>query len=116
KERQFIDSLKENTGRDLGEWMQAISAAGLPHRNDIIDWLRHQGLMFSKASWLERIHHNGGIPIYADVPREAAPRRPPRRRREPVLPAASPPADQPVTAPLIPAANASPTAPAGRST
>jgi len=80
KERQFIDGLKENTGRDLGEWMQAISAASLPHRNDIIDWLRHQGLMFAKASWLERIHHNGGKPIYADVPREAAPRRPPRRR------------------------------------
>ena len=60
KERAFIDGLKENTGRDLGEWMQAITAAGLPHRNDIIDWLRHKGFMFSKASWLERIHHNGG--------------------------------------------------------
>ena len=23
--------------------------------------------MFSKASWLERIHHNGGRPIYADA-------------------------------------------------
>ena len=80
KEREFIDGLKENTGRDLGEWMQAISAAGLGHRNDIIDWLRHKGFMFSKASWLERIHHNGGKPIYADVPKEAAPRRPPRRR------------------------------------
>ncbi len=42
KERAFIDGFKENTGRDLGEWMQAIAAAGLPHRNDIIDWLRHR--------------------------------------------------------------------------
>src|SRR6185312_13298553 len=82
KEREFIDGLKENTGRDLGEWMQAISAEGLGHRNDIIDWLRHKGLMFSKASWLERIHHNGGKPIYAGVPKEAAPRRPALRRRE----------------------------------
>ncbi|KAB2939990.1 MAG: hypothetical protein F9K20_15165, partial [Hyphomicrobium sp.] len=82
KERAFIDGLKENTGRDLDEWMAAISAAGLAHRNDIIDWLRHKGLMFSKASWLERIHHNGGKPIYVGVPKEAAPRRPPRRRRE----------------------------------
>lgn len=82
KERAFIESLKENTGRNLDEWMQAISAVALPHRNDIIDWLRHQGLMFSKASWLERIHHNGGRPIYAGVPRETAPRRPPARRSE----------------------------------
>lgn len=82
KERQFIEGLKENTGRDLDEWMHAITAAALPHRNDIIDWLRHKGLMFSKASWLERIHHNGGSPIYAGVPKDTAPRRPPQRRRE----------------------------------
>lgn len=82
KEREFLEGLKENTGRDLGEWMLAISGAGLQHRNDIIDWLRHKGLMFSKASWLERIHHNGGRPIYAGVSRDAAPRRPPQRRRE----------------------------------
>jgi len=66
KERAFIDGLKENTGRDLSAWMAAISAEALPHRNHIIDWLRRQGFMFSKASWLERIHHNGGRPIYAD--------------------------------------------------
>lgn len=65
KERAFLDSLKADTGRDLGEWMAAISAQNLAHRNDIIDWLRQQGFMFSKASWLERIHHNGGRPIYA---------------------------------------------------
>jgi len=84
KEREFIDGLKENTGRDLGEWMEAISGAGLVQRNDIIEWLRRNGLMFSKASWLERIHHNGGRPIYAGVPPEATPRRPPQRRREPI--------------------------------
>jgi hypothetical protein len=112
KERAFIDGLKENTGRDLGEWMQAIAAAGLPHRNDIIDWLRHKGFMFSKASWLERIHHNGGKPIYADVPKEAAPRRPPRRRESvqaTTLPAAAPAAPAPA---LLPAAPVSAPAPA----
>ena len=56
--------------------MQAIAASGQLQRNDIIDWLRHKGLMFSKASWLERIHHNGGKPIYADAPKDA-PRRVP---------------------------------------
>ncbi len=78
--------------------MQAIAASGQVQRNDIIDWLRHKGLMFSKASWLERIHHNGGKPIYADAPKDA-PRSRPRRRREGVLattlPAASPATDLP---------------------
>jgi len=120
KERQFIEGLKENTGRDLEEWMREISQSGLPHRNDIIDWLRHKGLMFSKASWLERIHHNGGRPIYADIPREAAPRRPPLRRREertataPAVAApgaGQPPAKAPEAGPAAVPANAP--APAG---
>jgi len=64
KEKAFLESLKADTGRDLGQWMQAISDQNLGHRNDTIDWLRHQGFIFSKASWLERIHHNGGKPIY----------------------------------------------------
>jgi len=69
KEREFLQSLKADTGRDLGEWMDAIAAEGLPHRNDVIDWLRMQGFIFSRASWLERIHANGGRPIYlAQVP------------------------------------------------
>ncbi len=67
KERAFIDGLKENTGRDLAEWMAAITGQDLAHRNDIIDWLRQHGFTFSKASWLERIHHNAGKPIYADA-------------------------------------------------
>lgn len=110
KERAFIDGLKENTGRDLGEWMQAIATSGQLQRNDIIDWLRHKGLMFSKASWLERIHHNGGKPIYADAPKESGPRRPPRRKREGVL-AGTPAAVAPMASPA-PAAAPPPAPPA----
>lgn len=66
KEREFLESLKADTGRDLGEWMAAITAAEFAHRNEVIDWLRQQGFLFSWASWLERIHHNGGRPIYYD--------------------------------------------------
>ena len=80
KERAFIDGLKENSGRGLDEWMAAITEQNLPHRNDIIDWLRQQGFMFSKASWLERIHHNGGRPIYAD--NVATPPAAPRQRQD----------------------------------
>ena len=92
KEREFIESLKADTGRDLGEWMNAIGAQNLAHRNDIIDWFRQQGFLFSWASWLERIHHNGGKPIYYD---EAAPKPPvpsaPEIRKE-TPPEAAPPA------------------------
>jgi Domain of unknown function (DUF5655) len=103
KERAFIDGLAENTGRDLDAWMAAIAAERLPHRNDIIDWLRRQGFMFSKASWLERIHHNGGRPIYADAgklnPRASVRRR--EKRPAPASPAAeAPPAEPPAASPV----------------
>jgi hypothetical protein len=67
KERDFIAGLAEDTGRDLAGWMAAITKTGLNERNAIIDWLRHQGFQFARASWLERIHHNGGRLIYADA-------------------------------------------------
>ncbi len=66
KEREFLEGLEDDTGRDLAAWMAAIDAQGFSHRNDIIDWLREQGFIFSWASWLERIHHNAGQPIYLD--------------------------------------------------
>jgi hypothetical protein len=67
KEREFVGGLAEDTGRDLTGWMTAIAASGHTERNNIIDWLRHQGFQFAWASWLERIHHNGGRLIYAGV-------------------------------------------------
>jgi hypothetical protein len=73
EERQFLAGLKTRTGRGLAEWMAAITAQGSGDKNDIIDWLRGEGLPFARASWLERIHRNGGKPIYAD----AAPAPPP---------------------------------------
>jgi hypothetical protein len=104
KERAFIDGLAENTGRDLDAWMAAITAEHLPHRNDIIDWLRRQGFMFSKASWLERIHHNGGRPIYADAgkinPRASVRRR--EKRPASASPStAAPPAEPPAPSPFV---------------
>lgn len=67
QERAFIDALPADTGRGLAGWMAAIADSGLGTRNDIIDWLRQQGFTFSNASWLERIHHNGGRLIYGEV-------------------------------------------------
>lgn len=65
-EREFLGGLKSETGRDLAEWMAAISAAGTPDRNATIDWLKAHGFAFNRASWLERIHSNGGRPVYID--------------------------------------------------
>ncbi len=97
KEKEFVTSLEADTGRDLGAWMAAISACGFMERNDIIDWLRHQRFTFAKASWLERIHNNGGKLIYSDA--EIAP----------VAAAPAVPAPAPVAAPP-PAAHAAPSA------
>src|SRR5262245_61566890 len=66
EEREFLAGLKTRTGRDLAEWMAAIAVQGFADKNEVIDWLREQGLPFARASWLERIHKNGGKPIYSD--------------------------------------------------
>lgn len=88
KEREFIASLSDDTGKDLNGWLQEISSANLASRNDIIDWLRHRGFTFAKASWLERIYHNGGRLIYADEPKaHLAGREPPENAVKPAPPA-----------------------------
>lgn len=67
EEREFLSQLKARSGRDLAEWMAAISAQGFADKNETIDWLRAQGFPFARASWLERIYKNGGRPIYMDA-------------------------------------------------
>ncbi|MBX9591667.1 MAG: DUF4287 domain-containing protein [Hyphomonadaceae bacterium] len=72
EEREFLAGLKARTGRDLAEWMASITAQGFADKNETIDWLREQGLPFARASWLERIHRNGGKAIYSDPPPKRA--------------------------------------------
>lgn len=103
KEREFLESLAADTGRDLAGWMTAISATALTDRNAIIDWLRQQGFLFARASWLERIYHNGGRPIYLD-PAAFDTAHPPRDKPQlvpPIVPAK--------TAAAVPAPEALPT-------
>jgi hypothetical protein len=110
KEREFLATLEADTGRTLAAWMEAISAQGFADKNEAIDWLRQQGFMFSKAAWLERIHHNGGRPIYDGAPPEAKVAAPaaPAAAIEPG--AAAPP--RPPVAPEPPPARAPPPLPA----
>jgi len=131
KERAFIAGLQEDTGRDLPGWMKAIEQENLSNRNDIIDWLRQQGFPFARASWLERIHHNGGRLIYADddvvaaVPlmaasvREAAPAKPqvfPFAGKPPVRQACDVDMSEKVPPPRIVTARSAPVAPGAGST
>jgi hypothetical protein len=104
KEREFLDGLAQDTGRDLAGWMAAIRETKLTDRNAIIDWLRQQGFLFARASWLERIHHNGGRPIYLDpepagrttaLPERPVPQSGPRLSNNKGLSAAAEP--EPVT-------------------
>lgn len=81
EEQRFLAELKDRSGRALSEWMAAISQQGFADKNDTIDWLRAQGFPFARASWLERIHTNGGKPIYADEPPEPATAPRPRPER-----------------------------------
>jgi hypothetical protein len=72
--------------------MAAISAQGFDDKNQAIDWLRTQGFPFARASWLERIHANGGRPIYLAhaEPAEAGPSAPaPERPPDPPVAAAT---------------------------
>ncbi len=84
EEREFLAELKARSGQDLAQWMAAVAAQGFADKNETIDWLRAQGFPFARASWLERIHSNGGRPIYMDQPPKAAP------EPKPVPPARTP--------------------------
>lgn len=99
KERAFVEALAGDTGRDLAQWMAVIAAQDCAHRNDIIDWLRQQGFTFSRASWLERIHHNGGKLIYGEParPAHAGNRRKTAAATTDQPPVPSPPAPRPAS-------------------
>ncbi|MET0651826.1 MAG: DUF5655 domain-containing protein [Hyphomicrobiaceae bacterium] len=72
EEQEFLADLHARSGRSLADWMAAITAQGFADKNETIDWLRREGFPFARASWLERIHSNGGRPIYEHAP----PRKP----------------------------------------
>jgi hypothetical protein len=83
EEREFLADLEARTGRTLGDWMAAITAQGFADKNETIDWLRGQGIPFARASWLERIHSNGGRPIYLHHAPKAAPEGKPQMPLKP---------------------------------
>lgn len=106
EEREFLADLKVRSGQDLAAWMAAITAQGFKDKNETIDWLRAQGFPFARASWLERIHSNGGRPIYLDTLPDAAsldPEARPPLQPKPLRPVPPPAANSNVPAAVAPA-------------
>jgi hypothetical protein len=41
-EQEFIANCRQNTGRDLAEWLEVIGATGLDKPNAILKWLKDE--------------------------------------------------------------------------
>jgi hypothetical protein len=64
-EKEFMDGLSKDTGKDLKAWMKTIDAFSSRKRNEVIAWLKSEhGFGHMNASLLAGIHANGGNPIY----------------------------------------------------
>ena len=64
-EQEFIAKCRENTGRDLTEWMEIIRATGLGKSNAILKWLKDEHkLNHLQANFLSGIYLNDGKPVY----------------------------------------------------
>lgn len=64
-EKEIIDGLKENTGKDLPAWLAEVKNSGHAKRNDILNWLKSdKGLKHGLANTIVAIHFNNGNPVY----------------------------------------------------
>jgi hypothetical protein len=67
-EKEFMDCLKGETGKDLAAWLKTIDGFGSKKRNEVIAWLKTEhGFGHMNASLLAGIHANGGRPVYAST-------------------------------------------------
>lgn len=67
-EKDFMDGLLAETGKDLEAWMKTIDGFGSKKRNEVIAWLKaDHAFGHMNASLLAGIHANGGKPVYADT-------------------------------------------------
>ncbi len=64
-EQAFLNSLSEETGASLREWMATLESAGLKKNNEIVKWLKgEQAFNHMQASMLAGIFLNGGEPVF----------------------------------------------------
>ncbi len=65
-EKEFIDSLKQNTGKDLENWLSVVKNCGIEKRNDIVKWLKEEhGFGHMNANLIMGIYTNDGKPVYS---------------------------------------------------
>lgn len=64
-EKEFVDGLKAETGKDLVAWLAIVDGCGIKKRNDVIAWLKSEHKFnHMQASLLAGIHANGGNLVY----------------------------------------------------
>jgi predicted transport protein len=65
-EREFIETAKDKTGRDLSEWMAILKAAPGEHKSQaLLKWLKATyDLNHMQAAMLSGIYLNDGKPVY----------------------------------------------------
>jgi hypothetical protein len=67
-EKEFIDNLKTQSGKSLGEWMKQLGSSGITKRNDLIKSLKEKnGFGHMNASLLTGIYLNNGKPVYGST-------------------------------------------------
>lgn len=67
-EKEFMDGLKKETGKDLNAWMKTLDSFGRRKRNEMIAWLKSEHKFgHMNAALLAGIHANGGKPVYAST-------------------------------------------------
>ncbi len=65
-EQEFINTAKEKTGRDVGEWMAVIRESGIGQKqNTILKWLKEtHGFNHLQANLMAGLYLNDGKPVY----------------------------------------------------
>lgn len=64
-EKEFMDGIKAETGKDLAAWLKIVDGFGSRKRNEVIAWLKDEHKFnHMQASLLAGIHANGGKPVY----------------------------------------------------
>ena len=64
-EKEFIEALKNSTGKSLSDWLSVIKKEDITKRNDAIKWLKEtHNFGHMNASLLVGIYLNNGNPVY----------------------------------------------------
>ncbi|MBX7055469.1 MAG: DUF4287 domain-containing protein [Pyrinomonadaceae bacterium] len=64
-EKEFMDGLEAESGKDLAAWLKIVDGFGSKKRNEVIAWLKDEhNFNHMQASLLAGIHANGGKPVY----------------------------------------------------